>query len=345
MVNKERTKVLVVEDRIEERRAVINHLQRYGVCNADTLLPPAGTYTEACRIIEIYGPEIKLVSLDLNIPLDDQDGSPDNSNGGKLLEHIHDMNGKPDHQMRVIVVSGQEIAKGWNASNLMTRFCDTLVGVARKDAMPRSFIEQLQKLGRDPLRNALVDLNFGVVDDYDVVVDSQQRIKERLKCARSLAIRLLQNEKDHFHDSIGVSEANADDLGRLIQDVVDRFSEQTLRRRDGSEFQKRIVSASEMEHGSWHSFVWRGSLLQHLYCLNNYRNDYEHIADKPFRCGGGRPDDWQIPPDTLRSLERGERLGQIVELIVGDLLHWYLPWHEQVYLPWRRTTPAGGGAP
>lgn len=344
-MSKDRTKVLVVEDRAEERRSVINHLQRYGVCTADSLLPPAGTFAEACQLLERHGPEVKLVSLDLNIPMDDQDLSPDNSNGGKLLERIHELNGKADHQIRVIVVSGQEIAKGWNASNLLERFSETLVGVARKDEMPRSFVDQLQKLQKDPLRTALIDLDVGIVEHYDIVFDSRQRIKERLKSARCLAIRLLQNEKNHFHDTLGMSDADADDLGGLIQDVTDRFRGQTIRKRDGTDFQKRIVNASQLERGSWSSFLWRGSLLQHLYCLNNYRNDYEHIAEKPFRSVGGQQDQWNIPEATLRSLERGERLGQLLELITGDLLDWYLPWHEQVYLPWKITKTVGGKAP
>ena len=33
---------------------------------------------------------------------------------------------------------------------------------------------------------------------------------------------------------------------------------------------------------------------------------------------------------------------QIVELIVRELLDWYLLWHEQVYLPWKEAKIAGG---
>jgi CheY-like chemotaxis protein len=336
-MSRERNKVLIVEDREEERRSVINYLQRFRVCVAATLLPPAGTYAEACELLEKHGAELKLVSLDLNIPLDEQDGSADNSNGGKILERIHELNNRSDHQIRVIVVSGQEIAKGWNASNLMDRFGETLVGVARKDEMPRSFVDQLRKLDENPTRNALVDLKLDVVDHYDVVFDSQQRIKERLKSARSLAIQLLRNELDVFADNVGEGEALGDDLAALISRLTERFAEKTARRRDGTEFKKRFIEAASIEKGGWESFLWRGSLLQHLYCLNNYRNDYEHIDDKPFHSIGGRKDAWEIPSNTLRSLERGERLGQILELMIGDLLDWYLPWHEQVYLPWKNS--------
>ena len=246
-----RIKVLVVEDREEERRSVINHLQRFGVCNVDTLLPPAQTFAEACQLLDAHGPEIKLVSLDLNIPLDEQDATPDNSNGGKILERIHELNDQADHQIRVIVVSGQEIAKGWNASNLMDRFSETLVGVARKDEMPRSFVDQLQKLEQNPRRSALIDLKVDVVEHYDVVFDSQQRIKERLKSARTLAIRLVQNEIDVFQDSLGAGEAYGDDLGKLISRIADRFDEKTVVRRDGTEFKKRFVEAAAINSGTW----------------------------------------------------------------------------------------------
>ncbi len=341
-MTRDRNKVLVVEDQEEVRRAVINYLQRFGVCDAKSLLPPAGTYAEANMLIEKHGSELRLVSLDLNIPLDEHDGSPDNSNGGRLLERIHELNCQSDHQIRVIVVSGQEIAKGWNATNLMERFGETLIGVARKDEMPRSFVDQLQKLDQDPIRNAIVDLRIDVVEHYDVVFDPQQRIKERLKSARSLAIQLLRNELDVFTDMLGEGDSLGDDLPKLLTRITDRFAEKTIQLRNGKIATKRFVEAARIEQGDWESFVWRGSLLQHLYCLNNYRNDYEHIDDKPFRCLGGRKDSWQIPSETLHSLERGERLGQILELVIGDLLDWYLPWHEQVYLPWRRAKDSGG---
>lgn len=336
-----RIKVLVVEDREEERRTVINQLQRYGVCNVDTLLSTAGTYVEACQLLDVHGPEIKLVSLDLNIPLDEQDASPDNDNGGRLLEYIHDMNGKAENQIRVIVVSGQDIAKGWNASKWIEQFGETLVGVARKDQMPRSFIDQLQKLEENPLRNSLVDLNVGVVEHYDIIFDPQQRIKERLKSARNLAIQLMRNEIDVFKDTLGAGEAYGDNFGKLISCITDRFKEKTVKNRNGKEFTNRYVEASLIQNGTWASFLWRGSLIQHFFCLNHYRNDYEHIADKPFHGVGGEQDDWDIPSGTLKSLEHGERLGQILELIIGDLLDWYLPWHEQVYVPWLKTKTSG----
>lgn len=334
-MGKERSKVLVVEDKKDELRAILNNLARYGVCDTGDVLEPVGTFDDAQAALEKHAAEIRLVTLDLNIPLSESDSSPDVRNGGKLLEIVHSLNRKSPGKIKVIVVSGQEIAKGWNAENLIERFSETLVGVATKDDMPRSFVKQLQKLNADPVRNKILELNLGFVANYDTVIDSNQRIKERLKNARGLAIRILCNEMDYHSKRLNASDPFADDLNGLIHEIENRFAAQTISRRGGASTERRFVNKASIANGTWGEFVWRGSLLQHLYVLSNYRNDYEHIDEKPFRNNQGATDSWQIPEITLRSLESGERLGQIIELIVRDLLDWYLPWHEQVYLPWR----------
>ena len=38
----------------------------------------------------------------------------------------------------------------------------------------------------------------------------------------------------------------------------------------------------------------------------------------------------------LRAVEIGESTGKLIELTVNEVLDWYLPWHEQVYLPWAK---------
>jgi hypothetical protein len=35
--------------------------------------------------------------------------------------------------------------------------------------------------------------------------------------------------------------------------------------------------------------------------------------------------------------DKGVSVGKIIDLIILDLLEWYLPWHEQVYLPWKKS--------
>ena len=92
------------------------------------------------------------------------------------------------------------------------------------------------------------------------------------------------------------------------------------------------MKATQIENGKWSSFLWRGTTFQHLYTINSYRNLLEHIEEQPFRAINGPG--WNIPDDVMDKCEKGERLGQMIELIMTELLEWYLPWHEQVYLPW-----------
>src|SRR5437870_4244533 len=61
-----------------------------------------------------------------------------------------------------------------------------------------------------------------------------------------------------------------------LKQLENRFAE----KRNG----KRYIDASAIQtEGGWGKFLWRGTFANHLYALNNYRNDYEHIEAKPFR--------------------------------------------------------------
>jgi CheY-like chemotaxis protein len=343
----DRNRVLIVEDKDDDRRSVRNQLGRYRVCAADDVesqdgkFRPAQTYIEARGILEAFASEIRLVLLDLNIPYGEGDHTAEDKHGGKLLELIHEMNRRPDVQIRVVIVSGQEVAKGWSGENLQVRFKNTVIGIAEKEK-PNSLIEHFQRLDQNPLRDRLLDLAIDVVDYFDAVCDPDQGIKERLENACSLAVRLIRNEMDHSSGRVDASEALADDLRGLIKQIEGRFRLQTITLRSGEEVERRFVDASAISNGSWGDFLWRGTLVQHLYALANYRNDYVHVKKKPFRSEHSVNDAWTIPPDTLASLERGELLGQVIELLIRDILQWYIPWHEQVYLPWFRAENAGG---
>ncbi|QDU37647.1 hypothetical protein Mal4_19620 [Maioricimonas rarisocia] len=335
-----RNRVVVVEDTKQDRRTLLNQLTRYHVCEPEDILGAPETYDAALAMLDAHATAIRLVFLDLNIPRNEQEASSEDF-GGRLLDHIHALNARSDVRIRVIVVSGQDTAIGWSAERMLKSFPDTLVGIAEKRSIDRSLVEQLQKLDRDPLRDALCELQSDIVGFYDTVFDPTARIRERLADACSIAIRLLRNEMDHFLDKLGASEPLADDLPSLIKQVRNRFAKQTIKRRDGREFEDRFVSAAAIEHGTWEAFLWRGTMVEHLYTLNAYRNDYVHVKAKPFESNRDKADTWEIPTATLQSVKNGERLGQVIELIVGELLEWYLPWHEQVYLPWTENQRGG----
>jgi hypothetical protein len=82
--------------------------------------------------------------------------------------------------------------------------------------------------------------------------------------------------------------------------------------------------------------------VDHLYTLNNYRRHFKHEEDQPYGGVDSSPNAWGPPSEVISSLKEGKRLVPIVEMIVQELLDWYLPWHEQVYLPWREAKTAGG---
>ena len=86
-------------------------------------------------------------------------------------------------------------------------------------------------------------------------------------------------------------------------------------------------------------------MVQHLYTINAYRGIFHHLEEQAYSLRHGGPDEWNIPAEVLRRVEDGDRVIQAVELLVRELLEWYLPWHEQVYQPWASSlSGAAGGA-
>jgi CheY-like chemotaxis protein len=323
----EKPRFIVVEDKDEDRREVLKLLGRGGF-EREQNLGQATTYEEAKRLLESQCRDISVVFLDLNIPRDPSDARPEKDHGKAVLDLIHeDLNRRAQVDIRVIVVSGEDIIDGMGATMLEQLYEGTLVGVARKAFLPKMLKAKIKLLKKDPLRNRIRRLDIDILRQYDSVIDTAPPIKERLKDAKSLAIRLLMNERDYHEGRLGASDARADDLRGLIGDLEHRFTPN----RDN----KRFVKASAIEtSGGWGAFLWRGTMVQHLYTLNSYRNLYEHIDQQPFRNATTNPDEWNIPAGVLTRAEEGHSLGQVTELIVKELLAWYLPWHEQVYLPW-----------
>jgi hypothetical protein len=168
------------------------------------------------------------------------------------------------------------------------------------------------------------------MDYFEAVIDTSLPIKERANSARALAIRLVRNEVDFSNKELDFSAPFADDLNNLLKNHVEsRFTPDA--------YGKRFVKAATIfTPGKWGAFLWRGATVQHLYTINSYRNLFEHINEQPYRNTSKDADSWLIKPDALDYFESGEAVGKVLEIIVRDLLRWYLPWHEQVYLPWAR---------
>jgi hypothetical protein len=191
----------------------------------------------------------------------------------------------------------------------------------------------VKRLKKDPRRSLIRRLELDVIDHYDTVVDPAKPVKERLKSAKALAITLVRNEADHHNGKLGFCDRYSDDLNRLIKEYIEsRFDEDANKRR-------RVKASAITAPARWGSFLWRGAMLSHLYAINNYRNVFEHIDEQPYQSRTHDAQAWVIPPEVLHSVESGEAASKLIELTVKDLLDWYLPWHEQVYLPWAKSQP------
>lgn len=331
----ETLKFLIVEDKAEDRNEVLSQLSDAGFLPVNKL-GAAETYQDAKALLEEHAASVDVVFLDLNIPRDARDGRPEKSHGKAILDIIHtDLNRRAGNDIRTIVVSGEDLQDGMQDQLLHDVYKGTLVGIARKTELPRMLRASVRCLKKDPLRSKIRRAELEVLEQYEVVIDPSKPIKERLKGARTLVIRLVQNEVDHYHNRRGYCAAYTDDLNGLIRDHIEsRFSED----RSGK---RRIKASTILVPGGWGSFLWRGSMVQHLYAINSYRNLFEHIEEQPYRCQGADADAWAIPSDVLRSVEVGDAVGKILELTINEILDWYLPWHEQVHLPWVKAQTGG----
>lgn len=322
----ENFKFMVIEDVDRDREEVLNQLADAGFLPKNLLARPM-TFQSALEALSDHSQEIDVVFLDLNLPRDPADPRPEKGHGREILNIIHKTY-NPRHGIRVVVVSGEDLLDGFTDQNMYDAWPGTLVSIAQKSALSKTLAASLKRLRKDPLAQRIRRAKLNdALEYYECVVDNTQPVGARLDAARKLAVLLVRNEVNHHHGSLGATNAYADKLSDLIRDHIEsRFSFNPRTNR-------RHVDMGAIEsNGGWQSFLWRGAMVQHLYVLNNYRNDHVHLPEHPYE--DGTQGCWTIPRDTLDRVRGGVALGLIAEHIVRDLLDWYLPWHEQVYLPW-----------
>ncbi|MBT2989940.1 MAG: response regulator [Candidatus Thiodiazotropha sp. (ex Ctena orbiculata)] len=325
----EKLKFIVVEDKENDRREVLNKLAKAGF-NAGNLLGTPETYEGAREMVSTQPDQVDVLFLDLNIPRSEDDYRPEKGHGHKLLEWIHeDINRRPGNHIRVVVVSGEDLLDGVADKIWLERYDGTLVSIAQKAALDVTLKASLKRLKKDPLLQRVKRAGLTILDEYECAFDHERSVTERLEAARRIAIQLVRNEVDHHAGDSELTERYADDLNGLIKfGIENRFDE--------DERGRRRIKASRMNtEDGWPGFLWRGALVQHLYAINSYRNLYTHIAEQPYESANQAAPIWEIPPEVLETANRGIAVGQILEAIVKELLNWYLPWHEQVYQPWK----------
>jgi CheY-like chemotaxis protein len=323
----EELRFMVVEDKDADREEVLNRLAQAGFTPQNLIGRPA-TYQDALELIESHSEGLDVVFLDLNLPRNERDSRPEKGHGHSLLKYIHeDLNSRPHTHIRVVIISGEDLLDGVSDELWYHRFKGTLASVAQKANLERTLRASLKRLRRDPILNRLRRLSIPVIDEYESVFNVAAPVRERLEAARLLAIRLVRNEVEYSNGRPGSTDTYADDLHGLIKDFIEgRFL-------GDNEGRRHVKASMLMKPALWGAFLWRGAMIQHLYSINSYRNLYVHIEEQPYSCEHPNQQAWKVPEEVMQDAERGNSVGEMVAMIVHDILLWYLPWHEQVFAP------------
>lgn len=324
----EQYKYIVIEDNEENQIDVLTRLVDAGF-SPENKLDVADTYASALELIQQRADEVDVVFLDLNLPRDERDSRPEKRHGYELLKLIHgDINQSSlERHVRVVIVSGEELDDGMQGDLLMERYAGTLVSIASKAALEKTLRASIKRLRKDPLLARIKKCGMPIIEHYEKLFDPSQSVLDRVGAAKSIAVYLVRAECQHHVGRPDAFEDVGDSLGGLIESGIKaRFDRDERGKRQPK---RALINAA----GGWGAFVWRGPMVQHLYTLNQYRNHYVHIDEQPLRSPDG--DSWTIPEEVMSGAEQGTATSLVVGAIVKDLLTWYLPWYEQVYLPWK----------
>lgn len=318
-------KFIIVEDNKQYQLEVLNQLGR-AEFDPENRLGVAGTYDDAKELLEENATNLNVVFLDLNIPRNENDSQPEDRHGTALLDLIHqDLNKRPSVYIRVIVVSGQDLAANEAAkAMMMDHYCPTLVGVVEKPSMAQMLKANLKRLRQDPVLKSLRRLGINLEAQWDTLTDTSKPTLARLDAGRTIAIRIAQNEIDYREGHEHSHPEFDDDLPKLCRHLMDRF------RSADEEAWPQVSMTTITSRAGWGGFVWRGVLMEHFRLINSYWNVYKHLSVRPYHNPTPDPDEWSIPGTLMERAQSGEFVVKIVELAVRDLLEWYLPWHEQV---------------
>ncbi|MCG8601063.1 MAG: response regulator [Verrucomicrobiales bacterium] len=323
----EKLKFVVVEDKEEDRHEILNQLTDAGL-EPENKLAVVGTYEEAKECLADLATEVDTLFLDLNIPRNASDPRPEDKHGSNLLKAIHsDFNRRPGVDIKVIVISGQDLVTNDAARDVfMETYKGTLIGIVNKPNLAKMLQSSLKRLKRDPLAAALRRVDLDLEEELSCLRDTGRSSLDRVKAARKIAIRIAINEIDVRNGSKGSRPDLEDNLSKILSELRGRFF-----KNPDTGWTDMTAGGIDTEDG-WGGHVWRGVLFQHLQIINTYRNLVEHMEDQPYKNSTSDPDTWDIPSDLLDVAKEADPTAQIVTLATIELLEWYLPWHEQVYL-------------
>jgi CheY-like chemotaxis protein len=324
---------LIVEDKAKEATTLAEQLVAQGLDPGKCSM--ARTASGARSEISSGGGNVDLVFLDLAIPDIDEKSVPDADHGHALLRWIHDdWNARHARRIRVAIVSGQYLLSGVLDEELRKRYEGTLIGIVIK-GRPEMLADCLAAVADDPLLDKLIGLRVGVDAEYRTIVDPASPVEKKCKAAIQLACRLVMNEGDYRRGALGTCRYG-DKLHLAIKEVIE------ARFKPPADNLPRVRKSNMISGEAWGHFLWRGAMVDHLYGINHYRNRNLHIADHDYVSEDPTTDEWNPPNDVLQHFRSGADLAVIVREQVRALVKWYLPWHEQVYLPWFKAQTSGG---
>jgi CheY-like chemotaxis protein len=286
----------IVEDHDQEARTLQEALLDLGF---DRCLGVAKSALAAREEIMTHRAETDLVFLDLSIPMSGEGSRIDNNVGYELLDWIHtDLNRPGLRKTRVVIVSGQyDLPPGIPDQKFQSGFEGTLIGIVHKDSLKSGLGHIAAILNRDPLLENLIRLQLDIVAEYQTLHSSGASTKDRCQAAKLIACRILMNDGDYRAKQLGACQYG-DNLNTAIKQVIER-------RFKSEEGKKTYIDKKNMALGQkWEEFIWRGSMLEHLYGINNYRNRFEHLAQQPYT-DEFKNDEWEICPGTNKSIDPG----------------------------------------
>jgi hypothetical protein len=325
----------VVEDRDESLRDVLQQARLVGL-KADRKIGVARNLGDAIQEISDKWQEIDLIFLDLSIPDDAVDSSLQGKDRGKrLLDLIHkDLNSRGMHRISVIIVSG-EVDDESDQEMWVDRYQPTVIGFVSKDDMTVGIRQCVFRYCDSGMDSRLGRLWPAAVPMFRDVNNQSKSATDRSLAAYELGCLLLKNVEAYECSRLTQPPSGGTDLNALVKGYLDRNFRPSPK--------GGIFSDLRYLRGQPGQWILRGYMIEHLYSLLKYRNAVVHLTDTgPFHDGKNDYGLWRECPDVVKRLTDAKGICEILSIIVQDILEWYLPWHERVYLPWK-SQPASGG--
>lgn len=324
-----------VEDRDDAVNALLAILKDTGL-SLGRAIGNWPTLEAARNGLENKWEEVDVIFLDLNIPLDTNDSSPSKDHGLSLLNFItNDFNKRGQHKISVIIVSG-EVHTSYE-QKLLVNYSSVVLGLAPKGQLTTTLPEILKHYCEDPYTALLRSYWPAAEPIFQAIIDETKDADSRSLACQNLGRRLLANIAQYEQNLPDQSAIAGRELKPLLSDYLARNFKPDPQN-------GRVQSAITLLKRPADTWVLRGYLTEYLWTINNFRNVVIHRGSIPFHNGVGGYGIWAGFQAEVNRLETGQRMCQILVLMVQDLLDWYLPWHRKVYAPWLRTQSAPASA-